>query len=91
MLVRERRFLERERSVVSGMKPSILEENIVDDSSILRNDEPNIPGTRIEPMSNKESPEVEITKDKEVKITKETQVVEITNVVIPVNLNDDDE
>ncbi|GJS08796.1 hypothetical protein Tco_0365592 [Tanacetum coccineum] len=32
--------------------------------------------------SNKESPEVEITKDKE---------VEITNVVIPVNVNDDDE
>ncbi|GJW08301.1 retrovirus-related pol polyprotein from transposon TNT 1-94 [Tanacetum coccineum] len=58
------------------------QENIVDDSSILRNDEPNILGTRIEPRSNKESPEVEITKDKE---------VEITNVVIPVNVNDDDE
>ncbi|GJW93536.1 hypothetical protein Tco_0173208 [Tanacetum coccineum] len=58
------------------------QENIVDDSSIPRNDEPNIPGTRIEPRSNKESPEVEITKDKE---------VEITNVVIPVNVNDDDE
>ncbi|GKA78893.1 hypothetical protein Tco_0785430 [Tanacetum coccineum] len=49
------------------------------------------PGTRIEPRSNKESPEVEITKDKEVEITKETLVVEITNVVIPVNVNDDDE
>ncbi|GJU76244.1 hypothetical protein Tco_1273314 [Tanacetum coccineum] len=60
------------------------EQNVffVDDSSIPRNDEPNIPGTRIEPRSNKESPEVEITKDKE---------VEITNVVIPVNVNDDDE
>ncbi|GJT75789.1 hypothetical protein Tco_1042514 [Tanacetum coccineum] len=67
------------------------QENIVDDSSIPRNDEPNIPGTRVEPMSNKESPEVEITKDKEVEITKETPVVEITNVVIPVNVNDDDE
>ncbi|GJT46142.1 hypothetical protein Tco_0954857 [Tanacetum coccineum] len=67
------------------------QENIVDDSSIPRNDEPNIPGTRIEPRSNKESPEVEITKDKEVEITKETPVVEITNVVIPVNVNDDDE
>ncbi|GJR94235.1 hypothetical protein Tco_0266409 [Tanacetum coccineum] len=65
--------------------------NIVDDSSIPRNDEPNIPDTRIEPRSNKESPEVEITKDKEVEITKETPVVEITNVVIPVNVNDDDE
>ncbi|GJV00395.1 hypothetical protein Tco_1329665 [Tanacetum coccineum] len=58
------------------------QENIFDDSSIPRNDEPNIPGTMIEPKSNKESPEVEITKDKE---------VEITNVVIPVNVNDDDE
>ncbi|GJV97343.1 hypothetical protein Tco_1548920 [Tanacetum coccineum] len=54
------------------------QENIVDDSSIPRNDEPNIPGTRIEPRSNKESPKVEITKDKEVEITKETPVVEIT-------------
>ncbi|GJX67209.1 hypothetical protein Tco_0302936 [Tanacetum coccineum] len=67
------------------------QENIIDDSSIPRNDEPNISGTRIEPRSNKESPEVKITKDKEVEITKETPVVEITNVVIPVNINDDDE
>ncbi|GJT07749.1 hypothetical protein Tco_0842211 [Tanacetum coccineum] len=59
------------------------QENIVDDSLIPRNDEPNIPGTRIEPRSNKESPKVELTK--------ETLVVEITNVVIPVNVNDDDE
>ncbi|GJR02375.1 hypothetical protein Tco_0525359 [Tanacetum coccineum] len=50
--------------------------------TIPKNDEPNIPGTRIEPRSNKESPEVEITKDKE---------VEITNVIIPMNVNDDDE
>ncbi|GJX64224.1 hypothetical protein Tco_0298567 [Tanacetum coccineum] len=75
------------------------QENIVDDSSIPRNDESNIPDTRIEPRSNKESPEVEITKDKEVEITKykeveitkETPVVDITNVVIPVNVNDEDE
>ncbi|GJR84698.1 hypothetical protein Tco_0155483 [Tanacetum coccineum] len=65
--------------------------NVVDDSSIPRNDESNIPGTRIEPMSNKESPEVVITKDKEVEITKETPVVDITNVVIPVNVNDENE
>ncbi|GJX35446.1 hypothetical protein Tco_0247003 [Tanacetum coccineum] len=61
------------------------QENIVDDSSIPRNDESNIPG------SNKESLEVEIIIDKEVEITKETPVLEITNVVIPVNVNDDDE
>ncbi|GJT60264.1 retrovirus-related pol polyprotein from transposon TNT 1-94 [Tanacetum coccineum] len=61
------------------------QENVVDDSSIPRNDESNIPGTKIEPRSNKESPEVEITKYKEVEITKETLVVDITNIVIPVN------
>ncbi|GKC85751.1 hypothetical protein Tco_1141468 [Tanacetum coccineum] len=60
-------------------------------TSAPRNDETNITDTRIEPKSNKESLKVEITKDKEVEITKETLVVEITNVVIPVNANDDDE
>ncbi|GJV66449.1 hypothetical protein Tco_1477277 [Tanacetum coccineum] len=67
------------------------QENIVDDSSIPRNDEPNIPGTRIEPRSDKESSEVELTKETEVEITQETLVVNITNVVIPVNVNDEDE
>ncbi|GKB52077.1 hypothetical protein Tco_0902830 [Tanacetum coccineum] len=66
------------------------QENIVDDSSIPRNDEPNIPGTRIEPRSDKESPKVEIAKEKEVEISKEKEV-ELTNVVIPVNVNDEDE
>ncbi|GKA52689.1 hypothetical protein Tco_0746004, partial [Tanacetum coccineum] len=66
------------------------QENIVNDSSIPRNDEPNIPGTRIEPRSDKESPEVEITKEKEVYISKEKEV-ELTNVVIPINVNDEDE
>ncbi|GJV66451.1 hypothetical protein Tco_1477279 [Tanacetum coccineum] len=49
------------------------QENIVDDSSIPRNDEPNIPGTRVEPRSDKESPEVEIAKEKEVEISKEKE------------------
>ncbi|GJU12392.1 hypothetical protein Tco_1134788 [Tanacetum coccineum] len=35
------------------------QENIVDDSLIPRNDESNIPDTRIEPKSNKESPELQ--------------------------------
>ncbi|GJW73472.1 hypothetical protein Tco_0132842 [Tanacetum coccineum] len=67
------------------------QENIVDDSSIHRNDEPNNPGTRIEPRSNKECPKVEITKMKEVEIIKETPAADITNVVIPVNVTDEDE
>ncbi|GJU55633.1 hypothetical protein Tco_1229347 [Tanacetum coccineum] len=49
-------------------------ENIIDDSPIPRNDDQNIPGTRLEPRSDKESPEMEIT-----------------NVVIPVNVNEEEE
>ncbi|GJU82288.1 hypothetical protein Tco_1284653, partial [Tanacetum coccineum] len=49
-------------------------ENVIDDSLILRNVDQNIPGTRLEPKSDKESPEVEIT-----------------NVVIPVNVNEEEE
>nr|GEY37847.1 hypothetical protein [Tanacetum cinerariifolium] len=37
------------------------QENVADDSSIPRNDGHNIPGTRLEPRSDKESPEVGIT------------------------------
>ncbi|GKC20986.1 hypothetical protein Tco_1023136 [Tanacetum coccineum] len=58
--------------------------------TLTKNDESNIPGTRIEPRSDKESPEVEIAKEKEVEITQETEV-EITNVIIPVNVTDEDE
>ncbi|GJY78735.1 hypothetical protein Tco_0484536 [Tanacetum coccineum] len=57
-------------------------EKVIDDSLPPRNDEPNILGTRLEPRSDKESPEVEITNDEE---------VEITNVVIPVNVNKEEE
>ncbi|GJW09981.1 hypothetical protein Tco_1575808 [Tanacetum coccineum] len=55
--------------------------NIIDDSLLPRKDEPNIPGTRLEPRSDKESPEVEITTDE----------VEITNVVILVNVNEEED
>ncbi|GJZ58612.1 hypothetical protein Tco_0614106 [Tanacetum coccineum] len=57
-------------------------ENVIDDSLPPRNDEPKILGTRLEPRSDKESPEVEITNDEE---------VEITNVVIPVNVNEEED
>ncbi|GKG54396.1 hypothetical protein Tco_0560051, partial [Tanacetum coccineum] len=43
--------------------------NVIDDSLPPRIDEPNIPGTRLEPRSDKESPKVEITNDEEVEIT----------------------
>ncbi|GKF44831.1 hypothetical protein Tco_0131383, partial [Tanacetum coccineum] len=57
-------------------------ENIIDDSLSPRNDEPQIPGTRLEPRSDKESPKVESTNDEE---------VEITNVVIPINVNEEED
>nr|GEV36302.1 hypothetical protein [Tanacetum cinerariifolium] len=49
-------------------------ENVIDDSSIYRHDEHNIPGPRLEPRSDKESLEVEFT-----------------DVVIPVNVNEEEE
>ncbi|GJZ03602.1 hypothetical protein Tco_0536877 [Tanacetum coccineum] len=48
--------------------------NVIDETPIPRNDDQNIPGTRLEPRSDKECPEVEIT-----------------NVVIPVNVNEEEE
>ncbi|GKA71593.1 hypothetical protein Tco_0777732 [Tanacetum coccineum] len=65
-------------------------ENVIDDSSIVRNDESNILGTRLEPRSDKESPKVEIIKDKEVEPTNDEEV-EITNVIIPVNVYEEEE
>ncbi|GKF24575.1 hypothetical protein Tco_0076897, partial [Tanacetum coccineum] len=62
-------------------------ENVVDDSSNPRNDEHDIPNIRIDPKSDKKSLEVEIT-DSEKMNNRET---EITNVVIPVNVNEDKE
>ncbi|GJT69945.1 hypothetical protein Tco_1029231 [Tanacetum coccineum] len=56
-------------------------EKVIDDSLPPRNDEPQIPGTRLETKSDKESPKVESTNDEE---------VEITNVVIPVNVNEEE-
>ncbi|GKD77369.1 hypothetical protein Tco_1339990 [Tanacetum coccineum] len=49
-------------------------ENVFDDSPIPSNDDQNILGTRLEPRSDKESPEVEIA-----------------NVVIPVNVNEEED
>ncbi|GJT37468.1 hypothetical protein Tco_0937333 [Tanacetum coccineum] len=62
--------------------PTVDKANVIDDSLHPRNDEPKIPDTRLEPKSDKESPEVEITNNEE---------VEITNVVIPVNVNEEED
>ncbi|GJY89358.1 integrase, catalytic region, zinc finger, CCHC-type containing protein [Tanacetum coccineum] len=71
----------------------------VDDSSPPRHDDTSIPGTRLEPRSDKESPKVEIVQEKEEETTKDTEVepdkdtpmVDVTNIVPPVNVDDEED
>ncbi|GJZ98211.1 hypothetical protein Tco_0670664 [Tanacetum coccineum] len=60
-----------------------LVENLenVDDSSPPRHDNTSIPGTRLEPRSYKESPEVEIP-------DKDIPMVDVTNIITPMNVDD---
>ncbi|GJV10972.1 hypothetical protein Tco_1352513 [Tanacetum coccineum] len=67
----------------------VEESENVDDSSPTRHDDTSIPGTRIEPRSDKESPEVEIDQEKEEETTKDTEVE--PNIVIPVNVDDEED
>ncbi|GKF89885.1 hypothetical protein Tco_0263848, partial [Tanacetum coccineum] len=61
----------------------------VNDSSPPRYDDTYIPGTRLEPRSDKESPEVEIVQEKEEETTKVTEVK--PDIVIPVNVDDEED
>ncbi|GJV82375.1 hypothetical protein Tco_1522273 [Tanacetum coccineum] len=80
--------LVKEHLAVEEIEKMVEEpENVVDDSSNHRNDENDIPGTRIEPKSDKESPEVKINDSEKADNVEE----EITNVVIPVNVDDEEE
>ncbi|GJR64900.1 hypothetical protein Tco_0010965 [Tanacetum coccineum] len=71
----------------------------VDDSSPPRHDDTSIPGTRLEPRSDKESSEVEIVQEKEEETTKgievepdkDTPVVDVTNIVPPINVDDEED
>nr|GFD14974.1 hypothetical protein [Tanacetum cinerariifolium] len=56
------------------------QENVIDDSLISRNDEHNILDTRLEPRSDKESPEVEFT-DVVIHVNVNEEDEEITNEV----------
>ncbi|GKG11295.1 hypothetical protein Tco_0342695, partial [Tanacetum coccineum] len=49
-------------------------------------DDTSIPGTRLEPKSDKESPKVEIVQEKGEKTTKDTD-----NIVIPINVDDEED
>ncbi|GJR86545.1 hypothetical protein Tco_0210556 [Tanacetum coccineum] len=77
----------------------VEESKNVDDSSPPRNDDTSIPGSRLEPRSDKESPKVEIVQEKEEAIIKDTKVepdkdtpmVDVTNIVIPVNVDDEED
>ncbi|GJV05260.1 retrovirus-related pol polyprotein from transposon TNT 1-94 [Tanacetum coccineum] len=80
--------LVKEHLVAEEIEKTVEEpENVVDDSSNPRNDENDIPGTRIKPRSDKESPEVKINDSEKADNVEE----EITNVVIPVNVDDEEE
>ncbi|GJX55089.1 hypothetical protein Tco_0284986 [Tanacetum coccineum] len=69
----------------------------VDDSSPPMHDDTSIPGTRLEPKSDKESPKVEIVQEKEEETTKDiavepdkdTPMVDITNIVPPINVDEE--
>ncbi|GKD94699.1 hypothetical protein Tco_1374536 [Tanacetum coccineum] len=80
-LVKEHLAVEEIEKMVEGPK------NVVDDSSNHKNDENDIPSTRIEPKSDKESPEVKINDSEKADNVEE----EITNVVIHVNVDDKEE
>ncbi|GJR34553.1 hypothetical protein Tco_1210237 [Tanacetum coccineum] len=64
-----------------------------------RHDDTSIPGTRLEPRSDKESPKVEIVQEKEEETTKDTEVepnkdtlmVDVTNIVPPINVDDEED
>ncbi|GKC83773.1 hypothetical protein Tco_1139490, partial [Tanacetum coccineum] len=66
----------------------VEESENVDDSSPPRHDDTSIPDTRLEPRNDKESPEVEIVQEKE---EKTTPMVDVTNIVIPVNVDDEED
>ncbi|GKD77695.1 hypothetical protein Tco_1340316, partial [Tanacetum coccineum] len=59
----------------------------VDDSSPPKHDDTSIPGTRLKPKSDEESPKVEIVQEKE----EDTPMVDVTNIVPPVNVDDEED
>ncbi|GJR90706.1 retrovirus-related pol polyprotein from transposon TNT 1-94 [Tanacetum coccineum] len=68
----------------------VEESENVDDSSPTRHDDTSIPGTRIEPRSDKESPDVgRLFIEKDEMTSKDTEVE--PNIVIPVNVDDEED
>ncbi|GJR75318.1 hypothetical protein Tco_0087683 [Tanacetum coccineum] len=79
-----------------GMGPTAVADNA---NFTPMHDDTSIPGTRLEPRSDKESSEVEIvqeneeetTKNTEVEQDKDTSMVDVTNIVPPVNVDDEED
>ncbi|GJY40183.1 integrase, catalytic region, zinc finger, CCHC-type containing protein [Tanacetum coccineum] len=71
---RENVALVYEHLAAEEIEKLVEESENVDDSSPPRHDDTSIPGTRLEPRSDKESPEVEIVQEKEEETTKDTEV-----------------
>ncbi|GKF62650.1 hypothetical protein Tco_0182704, partial [Tanacetum coccineum] len=96
---RENVALVYEHLAAKEIEKLVEESENVDDSSPPRHDDTSIPDTRLEPRSDKESPEVEIvqekeeetTKDMEVEPDKDTPMVDVTNIVISVNVDDEED
>ncbi|GJW76024.1 retrovirus-related pol polyprotein from transposon TNT 1-94 [Tanacetum coccineum] len=86
---RENVALVYEHLAAEEIEKLVEESENVDDSSPTRHDDTSIPGTRLEPRSDKESPEVEIVQEKEEETTKDTEVE--PNIVIPVNVDDEED
>ncbi|GJT28936.1 retrovirus-related pol polyprotein from transposon TNT 1-94 [Tanacetum coccineum] len=86
---RENVALVAEHLAAEEIEKLVEESENVDDSSPTRHDDTSIPGTRIEPRSDKESPEVEIVQEKDEETSKDTEVE--PNIVIPVNVDDEED
>ncbi|GKC62771.1 hypothetical protein Tco_1095369, partial [Tanacetum coccineum] len=86
---RENVALVAEHLAAKEIEKLVEESENVDDSSPTRHDDTSIPDTRIEPRSDKESPEVEIVQEKDEETSKDTEVE--LNIVIPVNVDDEED
>ncbi|GKF39860.1 hypothetical protein Tco_0119921 [Tanacetum coccineum] len=78
---RENVALVDEHLAAEEIEKLVEESENADDSLPPRHDDTSIPDTRLEPRSDKESPEVEIVQEKKEETTKDTD-----NIVIPVNV-----
>ncbi|GJV07166.1 hypothetical protein Tco_1344822 [Tanacetum coccineum] len=86
---RENVALVAEHLAAEEIEKLVEESENVDDSSPSRHDDTSIPGTRIEPRSDKESPKVKIVQEKDEETSKDTEVE--PNIVIPVNVDDEED